>query len=182
MSWKKGSQRYRMDFASIPLNEKLKQMDGSLKEEDARYYLYKFLRNNIPFTCELFLGVKLFPFQAMAIKGMMISDYSMFVFSRGMSKTYSMTGWRIGYAFGEEKIIKAMSKIQGQATSCANSISQSASVEALTGDQSAAEQMKNKFKERRNLMVSLLNEIPGSMRLEPMVKSAPSVSTRIFVS
>jgi len=89
MSWKKGSQRYRMDFASIPLNEKLKQMDGSLKEEDARYYLYKFLRNNIPFTCELFLGVKLFPFQAMAIKGMMISDYSMFVFSRGMSKTYS---------------------------------------------------------------------------------------------
>ena len=79
-----------------------------------------------------------------------------------MSKTYSMTGWRIGYAFGEEKIIKAMSKIQGQATSCANSISQSASVEALTGDQSAVEQMKNKFKERRNLMVSLLNEIPGT--------------------
>jgi aspartate aminotransferase len=77
-----------------------------------------------------------------------------------MSKTYSMTGWRIGYAFGEEKIIKAMSKIQGQATSCANSISQSASVEALIGDQSAVEEMKNKFKERRNLMVSLLNEIP----------------------
>ena len=79
-----------------------------------------------------------------------------------MSKTYSMTGWRIGYAFGEEKIIKAMSKIQGQATSCANSISQSASVEALTGDQSAVELMRNKFKERRNLMVSLLNEIPGT--------------------
>ncbi|MDB9884700.1 MAG: pyridoxal phosphate-dependent aminotransferase [Fidelibacterota bacterium] len=79
-----------------------------------------------------------------------------------MSKTYSMTGWRIGYAFGEEKIIKAMSKIQGQATSCANSISQSASVEALTGDQSAVELMKNKFKERRDLMVSLLNDIPST--------------------
>ena len=77
-----------------------------------------------------------------------------------MSKTYSMTGWRIGYAFGNKKIIKAMTKIQGQATSCANSISQSASVEALNGDQSAVEVMKNKFKERRNLMVSLLNEIP----------------------
>ena len=64
-------------------------MEGSLKDEDARYYLYKFLRNNIAFTSELFLGVKLFPFQAMAIKGMMVSDYSMFVFSRGMSKTYS---------------------------------------------------------------------------------------------
>lgn len=89
MSWVKGTQRDRMEYASAPLNEQLKKMEGSLKEEDARYYLYKFLRNNIPFTCELFLGVKLFPFQAMAIKGMMISDYSMFVFSRGMSKTYS---------------------------------------------------------------------------------------------
>ena len=79
-----------------------------------------------------------------------------------MSKTYSMTGWRIGYAFGQKKIIKAMGKIQGQATSCANSISQSASVEALTGDQSEVELMRNKFKERRNLMVSLLNEIPGA--------------------
>ena len=47
------------------------------------------LENNIAFTSELFLGVKLFPFQAMAIKGMMVSDYSMFVFSRGMSKTFS---------------------------------------------------------------------------------------------
>jgi aspartate aminotransferase len=55
-----------------------------------------------------------------------------------------------------------MSKIQGQATSCANSISQSASVEALTGDQSAVELMKNKFKERRDLMVSLLNDIPST--------------------
>ncbi len=78
-----------------------------------------------------------------------------------MSKTYSMTGWRIGYAFGEKAIIQAMSKIQGQATSCANSISQAASVEALTGDQSAVEMMRDKFKERRNLMVELLNDIPG---------------------
>ena len=72
-----------------------------------------------------------------------------------------MTGWRIGYAFGEKSIIKAMSKIQGQATSCANSIGQAASVEALTGDQSAVKMMRDKFKERRNLMVKLLNEIPG---------------------
>lgn len=89
MAWDKGRQRYRMEHASGPLNEELKNMEGSLKDEDARYYLYKFLRNNIAFTSELFLGVKLFPFQAMAIKGMMVSDYSMFVFSRGMSKTYS---------------------------------------------------------------------------------------------
>ena len=89
MAWDKGRQRYRMEHASGPLNEELKNMEGSLKDEDARYYLYKFLRNNIAFTSELFLGFTLFPFQAMAIKGMMVSDYSMFVFSRGMSKTYS---------------------------------------------------------------------------------------------
>jgi hypothetical protein len=89
MAWEKGVQDVRMGYASEPLNEYLKSIDGSMKEEDARYYLYKFLRNNIAFTSELFLGVKLFPFQAMAVKGMMVSDYSMFVFSRGMSKTFS---------------------------------------------------------------------------------------------
>lgn len=78
-----------------------------------------------------------------------------------MSKTYAMTGWRIGYAFGEKSIIKAMGKIQGQATSCANSIGQAASVEALLGDQSAVEMMREKFKKRRDLMVSLLNDLPG---------------------
>ena len=78
-----------------------------------------------------------------------------------MSKTYSMTGWRIGYAFGEKSIINAMSKIQSQATSCANSIGQAASVEALTGDQSVVEMMRDKFKERRNLMVELLNKLPS---------------------
>ncbi len=89
MAWKKGEQGYRLDHSASELNEQLKAMEGSIKEEDARYYLYKFLRNNISFTSEMFLGVRLFPFQAMAIKGMMVSDYSMFVFSRGMSKTFS---------------------------------------------------------------------------------------------
>ena len=89
MAWNKGEQGYRLDHSATELNEQLKAMEGSIKEEDARYYLYKFLRNNISFTSEMFLGVRLFPFQAMAIKGMMVSDYSMFVFSRGMSKTFS---------------------------------------------------------------------------------------------
>ena len=78
-----------------------------------------------------------------------------------LSKTYAMTGWRIGYAFGERSIIKAMAKIQGQATSCANSIGQAAAVEALVGDQSAVEFMRKKFRDRRDLMVSLLNTLPS---------------------
>lgn len=78
-----------------------------------------------------------------------------------LSKTYAMTGWRIGYAAGPRDIIKAMSKLQGQATSCANSIGQKAGIEALIGDQSCVEDMKVAFKERRNFIVKLMNELPG---------------------
>jgi aspartate aminotransferase len=78
-----------------------------------------------------------------------------------LSKTYAMTGWRIGYAVGNETLIRAMAKIQGQATSCANSVGQKAAVAALTGDQSPVEAMRQTFRERRDLMVRLLNELPG---------------------
>ena len=78
-----------------------------------------------------------------------------------LSKTYAMTGWRIGYSAGPDYIIKAMAKIQGQATSCANSIGQVAGIEALSGSQECVEQMKNAFKRRRDLIVQLLNELPN---------------------
>ena len=78
-----------------------------------------------------------------------------------LSKTYAMTGWRIGYTAGPVEIIKAMSKLQGQATSCANSIGQYAGIEALTGDQKCVQEMLILFEERRNLIIQLLNELPG---------------------
>ena len=78
-----------------------------------------------------------------------------------LSKTYAMTGWRIGYAAGPSGIIKAMSKIQGQATSCANSIGQKAGIAALLGDQICVEEMKTSFLKRRNLIIDLLNDIQG---------------------
>ena len=78
-----------------------------------------------------------------------------------LSKTYAMTGWRIGYTAGPVEIIKAMSKLQGQATSCANSIGQYAGIEALTGDQKCVKDMLILFEERRNLIIQLLNELPG---------------------
>ena len=84
-----------------------------------------------------------------------------------MSKTYAMTGWRIGYAFGDVDIINAMSKIQGQATSCANSIGQVASIEALVGDQSAVDEMIIVFKKRRDYMIKLLNDLPEVNCLVP---------------
>ena len=87
--------------------------------------------------------------------------YNQTVILNGVSKAYAMTGWRIGYAAGPQDIINAMGKIQGQATSCANSIGQIASIEALTGDQSCVEEMRLKFKERRNYIVKLLNNLPN---------------------
>tara|TARA_Y100001970_G_scaffold76086_1_gene96532 strand:+ start:277 stop:1461 length:1185 start_codon:yes stop_codon:yes gene_type:complete len=78
------------------------------------------------------------------------------------SKTYAMTGWRIGYTVGEPNIIKAMSKLQGQSTSCPNSIAQYAAVEALTGNQDMITDMVKIFKKRRDLILdgfSTINNI-----------------------
>lgn len=80
---------------------------------------------------------------------------------QSMSKTYAMTGWRIGYTAGDKNIINAMSKIQGQATSCPNSIAQKAAIEALTGNQKEINDMKKIFKKRRKVMIDRLNKIPN---------------------
>ena len=77
------------------------------------------------------------------------------------SKTYAMTGWRIGYTAGDEKVIKAMEKLQGQSTSCPSSIAQVAAIEALIGDQSEVTIMRNVFKKRRDYIVTRLNEMNG---------------------
>ncbi len=79
----------------------------------------------------------------------------------GVSKAYSMTGWRIGYAGGPAELIKAMSKIQGQSTSNPCSISQAAATEALNGDQSFMQPWIKAFKQRRDLVVGLLNDCDG---------------------
>ncbi len=85
----------------------------------------------------------------------------------GVSKSYAMTGWRIGYAAGPEEIIKGMSKIQGHSTSNPNSIAQKASVEALNGKQDTIEEMRKAFDERRKYMVKRLNSIEGIFCLNP---------------
>jgi len=77
------------------------------------------------------------------------------------SKTYAMTGWRIGYTVGDEKVIQAMGKLQGQSTSCPSSIAQVAAIEALIGDQSEVAIMRNIFKKRRDYIVNRLNKMNG---------------------
>jgi aspartate aminotransferase len=79
----------------------------------------------------------------------------------GCSKAYAMTGWRIGFCGGPAALIKAMDKLQSQSTSNTSSISQAAAVEALNGPQDFLTEMTAVYKERRDLVVSLLNEAPG---------------------
>lgn len=79
----------------------------------------------------------------------------------GVSKAYSMTGWRIGYAGGPVELIKAMAKIQSQSTSNPSSISQWAAVEALNGPQHFIPKNNEVFKGRRDLVVTLLNQAEG---------------------
>ena len=75
------------------------------------------------------------------------------------SKTYAMTGWRIGYTIGNQDVIKAMGKLQGQSTSCPNSIAQYAAIEALIGNQDIISNMVNTFKTRRDLILDGLTSV-----------------------
>lgn len=86
----------------------------------------------------------------------------------GCSKTYAMTGWRIGYAAGPKKIIKAMANIQSQSTSNPNSIAQIAAKAALMGDQSCIHKMNEIYKERHSFFLEGLNNIPGIKCLPAM--------------
>ena len=79
----------------------------------------------------------------------------------GVSKAYAMTGWRIGYAAGPENLIKAMDLVQGQQTSGASSIAQWAAVEALDGPQDFIPARRKAFEQRRDLVVSMLNQARG---------------------
>lgn len=85
----------------------------------------------------------------------------------GVSKTYSMTGWRIGYAVGPKEIVQAMENIQSQSTSNPTSISMKAAVEALKGPQDEVERMRAEFERRRNIIVEGLNSIEGISCFKP---------------
>ena len=85
----------------------------------------------------------------------------------GVSKSYSMTGWRIGYGAGPKEIIKAMAKIQSQSTTNPSSISQAAAVEALNGTQEFIKIRTESFKERRDFVVKSLNKIKGLTCFKP---------------
>ncbi|WP_411682952.1 pyridoxal phosphate-dependent aminotransferase [Clostridium thailandense] len=93
--------------------------------------------------------------------------YNRTIVINGVSKTYSMTGWRIGYAAASEEIVKLMSNIQSHTTSNPNSIAQYASVAALEGDEEQMNKMVTEFKRRREYMVNKINLIDGVSCINP---------------
>ncbi|MBM4072163.1 MAG: pyridoxal phosphate-dependent aminotransferase [Planctomycetes bacterium] len=85
----------------------------------------------------------------------------------GVSKSYAMTGWRMGWAIGPLHVVKAMGNVQSQETSNPSSISQYAALAAIEGDQSCVETMRREFEARRDLVIRRLNAIPGIHCLNP---------------
>ena len=92
--------------------------------------------------------------------------YDRTIVMNGVSKAYSMTGWRIGYIAGPEALVKAMKKIQSQSTSNPTSISQYAAEAALNGSQECVQEMLSAFKVRHDYVVKALNELPGVVCIE----------------
>ncbi len=107
--------------------------------------------------------------------------YDRTIVLNGVSKAYSMTGWRIGYAAGPAPLISAMKKIQSQSTSNAASISQAAAVEALNGEQQCIQVMLVAFKKRHDIVVEKLNSISGieSLKSDGTFYVFPNISNVI---
>ena len=105
--------------------------------------------------------------------------YEHVVTVNGVSKTYAMTGWRIGYAAGPKAVIEAASHLQSNMTSAPNTIAQKAALEAITGPQESVAEMRDTFRERRDLMLDLLKEVPGVTCTKPQgaFYAFPDVST-----
>lgn len=93
--------------------------------------------------------------------------YERTIVVNGLSKAYAMTGWRIGYTASSETIANIMSNIQSHATSNPNTIAQYAGIEALNGDQTAIEEMRVAFEERKNYMVETIGKMPHVTCVEP---------------
>jgi aspartate aminotransferase len=93
--------------------------------------------------------------------------YNLTIVSGAVSKTYAMTGWRIGYAAGPAEVIAAAGRLQSHSTSGPNSAAQKAALAAITGDQSAVETMRQEFDRRRHYMLGRLRAMPDITCPEP---------------
>ena len=136
--------------------EEIKQLAEVLKRHPHVYVLSDDIYEHIAYEGYKFFTIAQIP----ELKDRVIT-------MNGVSKSYAMTGWRIGYAAGNKDIIKAIAKIQSQSTTNPSSISQAAAVEALSGTQDFIKERSKAFQERRDYVVNELNKINGISCLKP---------------
>ena len=105
--------------------------------------------------------------EIVSIASLSEDSYNRTIVINGLSKSYAMTGWRIGYSASSVEIAKLMSSIQSHVTSNINSISQYAAIEALTGPQDSIKSMIKEFENRRNYMIDRINKIEGVSYIKP---------------
>ena len=105
--------------------------------------------------------------EIVSIASLSEDSYNRTIVINGLSKSYAMTGWRIGYSASSVEIAKLMSSIQSHVTSNINSISQYAAIEALTGPQDSIKSMIKEFEKRRNYMIDRINKIEGVSYIRP---------------
>ncbi|MEW6054601.1 MAG: pyridoxal phosphate-dependent aminotransferase [Nitrospirota bacterium] len=126
------------------------------------------LKNNlIAVSDEIYEKMTYEGFQHVSIASLDAAIKAKTIVVNGLSKSYAMTGWRIGFAGGPKEIVKAMTSIQSQSTSNPTSVAQKAAVEALTGPQDFITTMVKEFDRRRKFLVSQLNAIPEISCLTP---------------
>ncbi len=136
---------------------------GSAYTKDELHALGSYLleKNILIFSDEVYEELVFDDFEQYSIASLFPNDLDNFITVNAFSKTWSMTGWRVGYTRAPEKIISAMSKYQGQLSSNVNSIAQYAAHAALTGPQDFYEELKKSFQKRMNLGDEIIKEING---------------------
>ncbi|MCD6277637.1 pyridoxal phosphate-dependent aminotransferase [candidate division WOR-3 bacterium] len=129
--------------------EEMEELAGLLREKEI------YVISDEIYDCLVYEGKK--NYSIAKVKGMRDKTFVV----NGVSKSFAMTGWRIGWVLGPERIIKLAKSIQSHTTSCPSSISQYAALAALTKDDGSVERMRATFEKRRNRCIELLSEIPG---------------------
>ncbi len=159
------SPRTKLFFINSPSNP-----TGAVYSADELTALGEVLRRHpqvLIATDDMYEHIKLDDYKFVNILNVCPDLYDRTIVLNGVSKAYSMTGWRIGYCGGPQAIITAMENVQSQSTSNPTSISQVAAEAALNGDQSCIEPMLEAFRERRDYVVHALNAMPGVKCLRP---------------
>ena len=138
-----------------------------LKDELERIAEFAKINNLIIISDEIYEKLIYGDEKHISIASISKDAYDRTIVINGVSKSYAMTGWRIGYAAGNQAVIKLMANIQSHTTSNPNSIAQYASVEALNGDQNSIKIMNSEFKKRRDFMVKRINNIKNLSCINP---------------